>query len=254
MKTVATEQSAIAEVVQRLALANHSVAFSLSADGRQLFSFPRANSVLERVRQIFGGKLAARCCNSRCARSALGVSGLADDESGVVRDAAHDLHLRQRARGARQAASARGDAGLSDADAARTPSGGGAVPRAAARRGRRQRASDEDRGALQKCAARFSRSSIMRCATGSRIRPMPRRSASASLPLHFANPRQGMAQVPEPRSRTRARRPLRLVADNPAASMRIEQRPLNLGFQRPAEIRTTALARCARHRCRCTRR
>src|ERR1700683_3088300 len=48
MKTIATEQSAIAEVVQRLALANHAIAFSVAADGRNLFSFPRANSALER--------------------------------------------------------------------------------------------------------------------------------------------------------------------------------------------------------------
>ncbi len=77
MKTIATEQGAIAEVVQRLALANHAIAFSLSADGRQLFSFPRANSALERVRQAFGGKLASQMLQFSLARNGFGVSGLA---------------------------------------------------------------------------------------------------------------------------------------------------------------------------------
>ena len=77
MKTVPTEQSAIAEVVQKLALANHAIAVSLAAEGRQLFSFPRANSVLERVRQVFGGKLATQMLQFSLARGGLGVSGLA---------------------------------------------------------------------------------------------------------------------------------------------------------------------------------
>jgi DNA mismatch repair protein MutL len=38
-------------------------------------------------------------------------------------------------------------------------------------------------------------------------------------------------------------RPLRLVADNPSANMRIEQRPLNLGFQRPPENPQNGFAR-----------
>jgi DNA mismatch repair protein MutL len=60
LKTVATEQAAIADALERLALANHSVAFALAADGRTLFELPRAASVLERVRQLFGPKLAAK--------------------------------------------------------------------------------------------------------------------------------------------------------------------------------------------------
>jgi DNA mismatch repair protein MutL len=60
LKTVATEQAAAAEAVQRLALANHAVAFRLNADGRSVFDLPRAASPLERVRQLFGGKLAGR--------------------------------------------------------------------------------------------------------------------------------------------------------------------------------------------------
>src|SRR5271170_5610059 len=60
LKTVTTEQAAIAETIQRQALANHGVAFALSAAGRVLFDLPRANSLLERMRQLFGPKLAAQ--------------------------------------------------------------------------------------------------------------------------------------------------------------------------------------------------
>ncbi|MGH7918026.1 MAG: DNA mismatch repair endonuclease MutL, partial [Candidatus Binataceae bacterium] len=60
LKTVATEQSAAAEALQRLALSNPHVAFSMRADGRALIDVPRASSLLERWRQLFGAKLAAR--------------------------------------------------------------------------------------------------------------------------------------------------------------------------------------------------
>jgi DNA mismatch repair protein MutL len=58
LKTVATEQGAAAEAIQRLALANFSVAFALIADGRKLATTPRATSLRERVRQLFGAKMA----------------------------------------------------------------------------------------------------------------------------------------------------------------------------------------------------
>jgi DNA mismatch repair protein MutL len=60
MKTVATEQAAAASAMQRLALADHRVAFSLGADGRSLLATPRAASPLERMRQLFGAQLAGR--------------------------------------------------------------------------------------------------------------------------------------------------------------------------------------------------
>src|SRR6202030_4340159 len=58
LKTVATEQGAAAEAIQRLALANFSVAFALIADGRKLATTPRATSLRERLRQLFGAKMA----------------------------------------------------------------------------------------------------------------------------------------------------------------------------------------------------
>ncbi len=58
LKTVATEQGAVAEATQRLALVNYRVAFALGADGRSLAAMPRATSLLERLRQLFGVKMA----------------------------------------------------------------------------------------------------------------------------------------------------------------------------------------------------
>ena len=49
LKTLATEQGAIADSFQRVALANHHVAFRLTADGRTLFDLPRANSVARTI-------------------------------------------------------------------------------------------------------------------------------------------------------------------------------------------------------------
>jgi DNA mismatch repair protein MutL len=77
MKTLATEQGAVAEVVQRIALANRAVAFRLRADGREIFALARAAAALERMRQIFGAKLASKMLGFSAGRSGLGVSGLA---------------------------------------------------------------------------------------------------------------------------------------------------------------------------------
>ncbi|HEY6417369.1 MAG TPA: DNA mismatch repair endonuclease MutL [Candidatus Binataceae bacterium] len=77
LKTVATEQGAVAEAIQRLALANHAIAFSLAADARTLFALPRAASALERVRQLFGPKLAAKMLAFDLRRPGIRVWGLA---------------------------------------------------------------------------------------------------------------------------------------------------------------------------------
>ena len=77
LKTVATEQSAIAEGLQRLALANHSIAFRLVVDSRVVFDLPRATTVLERVRQLLGPKLAGRMLAFDSERNGLRAWGLA---------------------------------------------------------------------------------------------------------------------------------------------------------------------------------
>ncbi len=77
LKTVATEQGAIAESFQRVALANHQIAFRLSADGRVVFDLPRANSVLERFRQVFGPKIATKMLAFDLDRPGIRAQGLA---------------------------------------------------------------------------------------------------------------------------------------------------------------------------------
>jgi DNA mismatch repair protein MutL len=77
LKTVPTEQSAVAEAIQRLALMNYRIAFALAADGRTLFDVPRAASMLERVRQLLGPKLAGQMLAFEGARDGIRVHGLA---------------------------------------------------------------------------------------------------------------------------------------------------------------------------------
>ena len=77
LKTVATEQAAAAETLQRLALANFKVAFRLVADDRVLFEVPRAASALERLRQLFGARLAERMLGFELEQSGMRASGLA---------------------------------------------------------------------------------------------------------------------------------------------------------------------------------
>jgi DNA mismatch repair protein MutL len=76
MKTVATEQAAAAEALQRLALANRRVAFSFAADGRTVFELPKVASLLERMRQLYGSRLAERMLAFEYRTGAIGVRGL----------------------------------------------------------------------------------------------------------------------------------------------------------------------------------
>ncbi|HXW83923.1 MAG TPA: DNA mismatch repair endonuclease MutL [Candidatus Binataceae bacterium] len=76
LKSEPAEQAAVAEPLQRLALANHAVAFSLRADQRIVFDLPRATSVRERLRQLFGDKLAARMLGFETRRGGVRVFGL----------------------------------------------------------------------------------------------------------------------------------------------------------------------------------
>ncbi|HUY18443.1 MAG TPA: DNA mismatch repair endonuclease MutL [Candidatus Binataceae bacterium] len=76
LKTRATEQAAIAETIQRLALANHAIAFRFAADGRIVYELPRAGSLLERFRQLFGERLAAAMLPFELLRDGARVHGL----------------------------------------------------------------------------------------------------------------------------------------------------------------------------------
>ena len=134
LKTLATEQGAIADSFQRVALANHHVAFRLTADGRTLFDLPRANSSLERFRQLFGAKIASKMLPFDLARPRPSRARPGRHQPGILRDRQNDLHLRQRPLRSRPDADSRNRTGLPDADPARAPSGGAAVRRHAPRR------------------------------------------------------------------------------------------------------------------------
>ncbi len=60
LKRSAAEQAAAVEAVARLALADFRIAFTLSADGRAIYDLPRAATLAERIRQLFGARLAGR--------------------------------------------------------------------------------------------------------------------------------------------------------------------------------------------------
>ena len=77
LKTVATEQGAAAEVIARLALAHWRVAFKLVAEGRVVFDLSRAASALERMRQLYGAKVASRMLPLDSERAGARVFGLA---------------------------------------------------------------------------------------------------------------------------------------------------------------------------------
>lgn len=77
LKSVVAEQRAIIETIQRLALANYRVAFTLVADGRELIELPRAGSLLERLRQLSGEKLAAQMLPFTLERTGMKAYGLA---------------------------------------------------------------------------------------------------------------------------------------------------------------------------------
>src|SRR5262249_35059569 len=76
MKTVATEQTAVSEVLQRLALANRRVAFRFAADGRTLFELPRVASLQERMRHLYGKKMAERMLPFDVRYGPIGLHGL----------------------------------------------------------------------------------------------------------------------------------------------------------------------------------
>jgi DNA mismatch repair protein MutL len=77
LKAATTEQGAVAEAVQRLALGNCGVAFTVTVDGRPLLELSRASTPLERIRQLFGPKLAERMLPFSLPREAIRIGGFA---------------------------------------------------------------------------------------------------------------------------------------------------------------------------------
>ena len=257
MKTVATEQGAIAEVVQRLALANHSIAFSLTADGRQLFSFPRANSVLERVRQAFGGKLATQMLQFSLAREGSSVSGLAtiSQESFAT---ARMVFTFVNGRAVRDKLLAR-----AVTQAYQTLMPRGRHPAVILFLEMRHDEVDVNVHPM-KTEVRFKNSGAifevvyhaLRDRLANQTEPVFVEGGPAPIDILHPAIRASVASMIPPEESAAGAQPvrtLRLVADNPAVA-RVEQRPLNLGFQRPAEVAQIGTRRSARPRYRCTRR
>ncbi len=60
LKSVAAEQAAAIEIVQRLALGCPAIAFELCVDGKTVIDVAPAGRLLERFRQLYGARLAAR--------------------------------------------------------------------------------------------------------------------------------------------------------------------------------------------------
>ena len=241
MKTVATEQSAIAEVVQKLALVNHSVAFMLNADGRQLFSFPRSNSALERARQVFGPKLATRMLQFSLARPGLGANGLAtmSQESFAT---ARMIFTFVNGRAVRDKLLARA---VSQAYQTLMPRG--RHPAVVLFLELRHDEVDVNVHPM-KTEVRFKNASAVFEVVYHALRDrLANQTDAAPIPTSTDSVRdEAVIQSPATpaisNSDSASDRPLRLVADTPLASIRVEQRPLNLGFQRPNENRENGAA------------
>jgi DNA mismatch repair protein MutL len=248
MKTVATEQGAIAEVVQKLALAHHAIAFSLAADGRQLFSFPRATSVLERVRQALGTKLAAQMLQFSLGRSGLGVHGLAtmSQESFAT---ARMIFTFVNGRGVRDKLLAR-----AVTQAYQTLMPRGRHPAVLLFLELRHDEVDVNVHPM-KTEVRFKNSGaifeIVYHALRDRLANQSTQTGAAegrsqtdAVVLNTSIARESFSGAVTNSAPQFAPtdRPLRLVADDPSANARIEQRPLNLGFQRQPETAHNGVA------------
>ena len=238
LKTDRTEAEAIRDVVRRLAMSRPDVAFTLAGEERAPVTWgaalPGLAGRLARLGDVLGSEFRANAVEVRGGREGLTIEGYAALPTYTQGQRAVAISLRQRPPGARPAAARRGARRLCGLSAARPPSGRGAVRHRRAARGRRQRASGQDRGALPRLAAWCAPRSCARCRTRSRAmrsasRPpaAPRRSrrsvrtsaprgwdwrASPARPLHrrartalagFAEAAQAAFDVGAPSADTR---------------------------------------------------
>jgi DNA mismatch repair protein MutL len=253
LKTAATEQSAIAEAIQRLALANQAVAFRLETEGRCAFDLPRAKSLLERVRQVFGPKIAAMMLALDRSRPGLRTHGLVATSresfatarmvytfvnGRAVRDrmlirAVEQAYQTLLPRGRHPAAVIFVDLRPEDVDVNVHPMkievrfrNSGAVFEAVYH-AIRERLADQTNadGAMEQFAA--TAGSVAQPAALSAAREVVIEQVSTAAPV--AAP-------------IRSDAPLRLVADNPAPAREL-QRPLGLGYDRAAMLNAPEPAR-----------
>lgn len=76
LKSVSAEVRAINEVVTALALANPSVAITLTSDGRALLELPGASDAAERVVQLWGGEIGGTLIPASGTKETMEVRGL----------------------------------------------------------------------------------------------------------------------------------------------------------------------------------
>ena len=154
LKTDRTEAEAIRDAVRRLAMSRPDVAFTVAGEERAqvawVAALPDAAGRLKRLGDVLGADFRANAIEVRGGRDGLWLEGLrraADLQQG---QRARPLSLRQRPGGARQAPARRRARRLCRPPAARPPSGGGAVRHRRSPRGRRERPSRQDRGAVSR--------------------------------------------------------------------------------------------------------
>ena len=146
-------------MVNRLAMARPEIAFTLHRRRRGRACRLEASqgdlleSRLARLAGVMGREFAAECAADRRRARGHPAHRLCRRADAQPRHRGDAVSLRQRPPGAGPSAGRRGARRLSGFPGARPPSAGGAVPRHAGRRGRRQRASGQGRGALPRCRA-----------------------------------------------------------------------------------------------------
>ena len=77
LKSTAAEQAAVIEIVQRLALSRSSLAFELRVEGRAALDLAPAAGLRERMRQLYGAKVADRMLPIAGGGEGLRIEGLA---------------------------------------------------------------------------------------------------------------------------------------------------------------------------------
>jgi len=77
LKSAATEQAAIIDCVQRLALANFEIGFTVTCDERLALDLPPTNALLERIRQLFGEDFARSLLAFEISTAEMTISGFA---------------------------------------------------------------------------------------------------------------------------------------------------------------------------------
>ena len=155
LKTDRTEAEAIRDVVRRLAMSRPDVGFTLAGEERAPVTWgaalPGPAGRLARLGDVLGPDFRVNAVEVAAGREGLAIEGFAGLPTFSRGQRAVAVPVRQWPAGARQAHARRGARRLRGSSAARSPSGGGAVRDGRSARGRRQRPSRQDGGAVPRC-------------------------------------------------------------------------------------------------------